>query len=61
MPEEFHVLVKKFDIIDTKTTGHVLLELRFADIIIKLTNLTEEAISGITNERKVYSIGGYIS
>ena len=43
MPEEFQVLVKKLDKIDTRSTGHVLLELRFADIIIKLVNITEEA------------------
>ena len=45
MPEEFQVLVKKFDKIDTRRTGDVLLELRFADIIIKFANLTEEPIS----------------
>lgn len=45
MPEEFHVLVKKFDKIDTRSTGHLLLELRFVDIIIQLTNLIEEAIN----------------
>ena len=45
MPEKFHVLVKKFDKIDTTSTGHVLLELRLADIIVQLANLTEEAIN----------------
>ena len=45
MPEEFHVLVKKFDEIDTRSTGHMLLELCFADIIIQLANLTEEGIN----------------
>ena len=42
MPEEFHVLVKTFDEIHT---GHVSLELCFADIIIQLANLTEEAVN----------------
>ena len=45
MPEEFQVLAKKFGKIDTRSTGHVLLELRFTNIIIKLGNLTEEAIN----------------
>ena len=43
--QQFHVLVKKVDEIDTRRTGHVPLELCFADIIIQLANLTEEAIS----------------
>ena len=45
MPEEFQLLLKTFDKIDTRSTGHVLLGLHFADIIIKLANLTEEAIN----------------
>ena len=45
MPEEFHVLVKTFDEVDTTSTGHVLLELFFADIIIQFANLPEEAIT----------------
>ena len=45
MLEEFHVLVKKFDEIDTTSTGHVFLELFFADIITQFANLTEEAIN----------------
>ena len=45
MPGEFQVVVKKFDKIDTSRTGPVLLELRFADIIIKFANITEEAIN----------------
>ena len=42
IPEEFHLLVKNFDEIDTRRTGP--LELCFADIIIQLANHTEEAI-----------------
>ena len=45
MPEEFQVLFKKSDKIDTRSTGDVLLELRLADIIIKVANLSEEAIN----------------
>ena len=45
MSEEFHVLVKKLDEIDTTSTGHVLLKLFFADIIMQFVNLTEEAIN----------------
>ena len=36
------MLVKKFDEIDT---SHVPLELCFADIIMQLANLTEEAVN----------------
>ena len=39
MPEEFQLLAKKFEKIDTRSTGHVLLELRFAYITIKLANV----------------------
>lgn len=44
MPEELHVLVKKFDEIDTRSAGRVLLELPFKDII-QIAKLTEEAIN----------------
>ena len=37
--------METFDEIDTRGTGHVLLELCFADIIIQLAILTEEAIN----------------
>ena len=45
IPEEFHVLFKTFDEIETRRTGYVPLELCFADVIIQLANLTEEAIN----------------
>ena len=47
MPEEFHVLVKKFDEIVTTSTSYVLLELFLADIIIQFANLTEDAINRV--------------
>ena len=39
MPEEFQLLAKKFEEIGTRSTGHVLLELRFADVTIKVPNI----------------------
>ena len=56
MPEEFHVLVKKFDEIVTTSTSHVLLELFLADIIIQFANLTEDAINKVLDTLRFSSI-----
>ena len=61
MPEEFQVLVKKSDKIDTRSTGDVLLELRFADIIIKLANLSEEAINSTLGFLRIFLSPGHES
>ena len=61
MPEEFQVLVKKSDKIDTRSTGDVHLELRFADIIINLANLREEAINSTLGFLMIFLSPGHES